>query len=72
VALRPDGTRIVSGSADRTVKVWDAASGYETLTLKVPGSISSLAVSPDGKRILCLMGSGQVKVWDAGMSQQKP
>ena len=34
VDFSPDGTRIASGSVDNTVKVWDAATGQETLTLK--------------------------------------
>ena len=34
VAFSPDGRRIVSGSGDKTLKVWDAATGQETLTLK--------------------------------------
>jgi WD40 repeat protein len=29
VAFSPDGTRIVSGSSDNTVRVWDAASGQQ-------------------------------------------
>mgnify|MGYP000530635781 CR=1 FL=1 len=29
-----NGTRIVSGSNDTTLKVWDASTGQETLTLK--------------------------------------
>ena len=31
VAYSPDGIRIISGSADNTVKVWDAATGKEVI-----------------------------------------
>ena len=52
VAFSPDGKRIVSGSADQTVKVWDAATGQEPSTLKGhTGAVTSVAFSPDGKRI---------------------
>ncbi len=33
VAYSPDGKRMVSGSLDNTLKVWDAASGAELMTL---------------------------------------
>lgn len=33
VAFSPDGTRIVSGSADRLVKICDAATGREVSSL---------------------------------------
>ena len=33
-AFSPDGARIVSGSDDSTVRVWDAASGAELLVLR--------------------------------------
>ena len=33
-SFSPDGTRIVTGSEDRTAKVWDAQTGAEVLTLK--------------------------------------
>ena len=34
VAFSPDGQRIVSGSRDKTLKIWDANSGQELQTLK--------------------------------------
>ena len=53
VAFSPDGKRIVSGSQDQTVKVWDADKGTETLTLKGHTQlVTSVAFSPDGKRIV--------------------
>jgi WD40 repeat protein len=65
--------RIVSGSDDKTVKVWDAATGHETLTLMGhTRAVTCVAFSPDGKRLLSGSPDGTVKVWDAGMSQQKP
>jgi WD40 repeat protein len=55
------------------VKVWDAATGSETLTLKAhTQAVNTVAMSPDGKRLVTGSSDGKVKVWDAGMSQQRP
>ena len=54
MAFSPDGKRIVSGSRDKTVKVWDAASGQETPHPQGAHrrGVCSVAFSPDGKRIV--------------------
>ena len=58
--------RIVSGSEDSTVKVWDAATGSCVRTLEGHGGwVNSVAVSPDGQRIVSGSGDRTVKVWDA-------
>jgi len=37
VAFTPDGKRIVSGSDDSAIKVWDAGTGKESATLQEKG-----------------------------------
>jgi WD40 repeat protein len=73
VAISADGKRVVSGSWDGTVKVWDAAAGQEKLSLQGhTGPVSSVAFSPDRKRIASGSEDGTVKVWGAATGQQKP
>jgi WD40 repeat protein len=53
----------VSGSGDKTLKVWDAQIGQETLTRQHSGGVESVSFIPDGKRIVS--GSDDtLKVWD--------
>ena len=66
IALSPDGKRIVSGSRDKTIKVWDAQTGRCEQTLQGHQSgVLSLALSPDGKRIVSGSNDNSIKVWDA-------
>jgi WD40 repeat protein len=52
VAFTPDGKRIVSGSEDDTVRIWDAKTAKEVRSVTVGGQgVTSVAVSRDGKRI---------------------
>ena len=54
VAFSPDGKRIVSGGDDKTVRVWDAATG-QPVGVPFTGhtvSVNSVAFSPDGQRIV--------------------
>ena len=66
VAFSPDGTRIVSGSLDRSVRIWDVASGEEVCPplLGHHLSVTSVAYSPDGKQIVSASFDGTVGVWD--------
>ena len=66
VAISPDGKRIVSGSWDNTLKVWDADKGQEILTLRGhTAPVLCVAIGPDSKRIVSSSGEGTLKVWDA-------
>jgi WD40 repeat protein/tetratricopeptide (TPR) repeat protein len=66
VAVSPDGSRIVTGSSDKTARVWDAKTLAELATLKGhTGGVTSVAVSPDGSRIVTGSSDETARVWDA-------
>jgi len=73
VTFSPDGKRLASASADMTVKVWDAATGQESLTLKGhTDPVWSVTFSPDGKRLASASNDQTVKVWDGSEKQIPP
>ncbi|KAH7902952.1 hypothetical protein BJ138DRAFT_1021338, partial [Hygrophoropsis aurantiaca] len=54
VAFSPDGKQVVSGSVDKTIRIWDAHTGspvIEPLTGHT-GWMASVAFSPDGKQVV--------------------
>jgi WD40 repeat protein len=70
VAFSPDGKRSVSGGSDQTLKIWDAETGHETLTLRGHAmGVLSVAFSPDGTRIVSGSDDRTLKVWDARTGQ---
>jgi hypothetical protein len=66
VKYSPDGSRLATASWDKTVKVWDARSGAELLSLRGHTfMVTSVSYSPDGTRLATASWDQTVKVWDA-------
>ncbi len=69
MSFSPDGARIVTGSFDRTAKVWDARTGTPLLDLKGHTDwVSSVSFSPDGTRIVTGCADGTAK--DLGLAHR--
>ena len=70
VAYSPDGTKIVSGSDDKTIKIWDANTGQCLKTLEGHSNrVFSVAYSPDGTKIISGSEDKTIKIWDANTGQ---
>lgn len=65
-AFSPDGKQIVTASFDFDghVRIWNAETGKEILSLECPSPVYSAAFSPDGKRIVSAGLDQIVRIWD--------
>jgi WD40 repeat protein len=67
VTFSVDGKTLAS-AGDRTINLWDVASGKKTKTLQ-SGYVRAVAFSPDDKMLASGVGEGMgkqnvIKVWD--------
>ncbi|MFO0800680.1 MAG: WD40 repeat domain-containing protein [Gemmataceae bacterium] len=65
LAISPDGTRAVSGGADRGIVVWDLVARRELRVLAGHRDrVCCLAFGPDGRKVLSSSLDQTVRLWD--------
>jgi dipeptidyl aminopeptidase/acylaminoacyl peptidase len=74
-AFSPDGERVITGSHDKSARIWDVRTGRAlTEQLKHTGRLEAVHFSPDGERVLTASEDGTLRIWDAhtGLSLSDP
>ena len=70
VAYSPDGRWIASGSWDKSVRLWDAATGEPGATLPHPAFVWEAAFGPDGTWLVTgCAGDDRLRVWDVATAR---
>jgi WD40 repeat protein len=65
LAFHPDKKRLATGSADHSVRLWDATTGKQLRSLTGHlGLVTSVAFAPDGKWLASAGTDQAIRIWD--------
>jgi WD40 repeat protein len=64
LAFSPDGSQLVSGSNDKTMRLWSVASGKLLKILEgYLGAVTSVAFHPNGKQVALCRADSTMRIW---------
>jgi WD40 repeat protein len=71
VAYSADGKHVLSGGEDKTLKLWDAATGKEVRTFTGHrGGVTSVAFNPDGNTALSGSSDSTLRLWEVASGRE--
>ncbi|AMV19332.1 serine/threonine-protein kinase [Planctomyces sp. SH-PL14] len=65
VEFSPDGTRLATGGADGSARVWDMATGQQLLRFKHESTVFGVTFSRDGRRLGTASRDESVRIFDS-------
>lgn len=69
-SFNSEGTKILTASADRTIRLWDAYTGISQITYEGhTGGVNEAVFSPDGTKILSASQDNTARLWDVESAQ---
>jgi len=71
LSIAPDGNALASGSKDKSVRLWNLASGECRLVVRGhEGPVQAVAFSPDGSHLATTAMDKTVRIWSVADGQQ--
>jgi WD40 repeat protein/serine/threonine protein kinase len=71
VAFTPNGRRVVTGSKDKTVRLWNASNGATVHVFAGhTGEVADVAISPDGASLATASTDYTLRIWDITAGQE--
>ncbi|MCA9204522.1 MAG: hypothetical protein KDA59_15820 [Planctomycetales bacterium] len=72
VAFSADGSKLLSGSHDKTHRLWNTADGQAIASVEGPAPVNAVAFISEGKEVATADADNKIRVWALPGSAEKP
>lgn len=69
LAFAPQSSRLISGSDDKSFRVWDLSSQHSIATVSTPSSVTAVALVASGRQVITGGADGKLRMWEVVATQ---